>query len=52
VVKNFEGGGFNSIKDFLSTALDDESGRNGKWPSPELNAVQVMTIHKAIGLRS
>jgi ATP-dependent helicase/nuclease subunit A len=51
VVKNFEGGGFNNIKDFLSTALDDESGDEWKMAVPKnTNAVQVMTIHKAKGL--
>lgn len=51
VVKNFEGGGFNSIKDFLSTALDDESVEEWEMAVPKnTNAVQVMTIHKAKGL--
>jgi hypothetical protein len=35
VVKNFEGGGFNSIKDFLSTALDDESGEEWEMAVPK-----------------
>jgi len=51
VVKDFEGGGFNSIKDFLSTALDDDSGEEWEMAVPtNTNAVQVMTIHKAKGL--
>jgi ATP-dependent helicase/nuclease subunit A len=51
VVKDFEGGGFNSIKDFLSTALHDDSGKEWEMAVPtNTNAVQVMTIHKAKGL--
>jgi ATP-dependent helicase/nuclease subunit A len=51
VVKDFEGGGFNSIKDFLSTALDEESNEKWEMAVPRnTNAVQVMTIHKAKGL--
>jgi ATP-dependent helicase/nuclease subunit A len=51
VVKDFEGGGFNSIKDFLSNALDEDSGEIWKMAVPSnTNAVQVMTIHKAKGL--
>jgi ATP-dependent helicase/nuclease subunit A len=51
VVKDFEGGGFNSIKDFLSNALDDDSGEKWEMAVPtKTNAVQVMTIHKAKGL--
>jgi ATP-dependent exoDNAse (exonuclease V) beta subunit len=51
VVKDFEGGGFNSIKDFLSTALDEEIGEEWEMAVPKnTNAVQVMTIHKAKGL--
>ncbi len=51
VVKEFEGGGFNSIKDFLSTALEDENGKEWEMAVPaKTNAVQVMTIHKAKGL--
>ena len=51
VVKDFEGGGFNSIKDFLSTALDEDSGEKWEMAVPtNTNAVQVMTIHKAKGL--
>lgn len=51
VVKDFEGGGFNSIRDFLSTALNDEGGGEWEMAVPtNTNAVQVMTIHKAKGL--
>ena len=51
VVKEFEGGGFNSIRDFLSTAVDDESGREWEMAVPtNTDAVRVMTIHKAKGL--
>jgi len=50
-VKDFEGGGCNSIKDFLLTALDDEGGNEWEMAVPKnTNAVQVMTIHKAKGL--
>lgn len=52
VVKNFEGGGFNSLKDFLQAALDDEKG-DTEWDMAvpkNIDAVQVMTVHKAKGL--
>ncbi len=52
VVKDFEGDGFNSLKDFLDTASGDESGES-EWNMavPKgIDAVQVMTIHKAKGL--
>ena len=52
VVKNFEGGGFNSLKDFLQAASDDEKGE-AEWDMAvpkNIDAVQVMTIHKAKGL--
>ena len=52
VVKDFEGGGFNSLKDFLRGALDDEKGES-EWDMAvpkNIDAVQVMTIHKAKGL--
>lgn len=52
VVKEFEGGGFNSLKDFLATALDDEDGES-EWDMAvpkTIEAVQVMTVHKAKGL--
>ena len=52
VVKNFEGGGFNSLKDFLQAAADDEKGE-AEWDMAvpkNIDAVQVMTIHKAKGL--
>ena len=52
VVKDFEGGGFNTLKDFLETALDDQKGES-EWDMAvpkNIDAVQVMTIHKAKGL--
>ncbi|MFA5354206.1 MAG: UvrD-helicase domain-containing protein, partial [Thermodesulfovibrionales bacterium] len=52
LVKDFEGGGFNSLKDFLETAADDtdsESEWNLNVPK-NTNAVEVMTIHKSKGL--
>jgi ATP-dependent exoDNAse (exonuclease V) beta subunit len=52
VVKDFEGGGFNSLKDFLETALDDEKS-DSEWDMAvpkNIDAVQVMTVHKAKGL--
>ena len=52
VVKDFEGGGFNSLKDFLETALDDEKS-DAEWDlavPKNIDAVQVMTVHKAKGL--
>ncbi len=52
VVKDFEGGGFNSLRDFLQVALDDEKGE-AEWDMAvprNIDAVQVMTIHKAKGL--
>lgn len=52
VVKEFEGKGYNSIKDFLEFADDGNAGEsvwNMDVPKSE-NAVKVMTIHKAKGL--
>jgi ATP-dependent helicase/nuclease subunit A len=52
VVKDFEGAGFNSLKDFLETASND-GNEEPDWDMsvPKgINAVQVMTIHKAKGL--
>ncbi|MBI5102146.1 MAG: UvrD-helicase domain-containing protein [Nitrospirae bacterium] len=51
-VKDFEGEGFNSLRDFLETAADDEAGAS-KWNMEvpkNTDAVRVMTIHKAKGL--
>ncbi len=51
-VKEFEGAGYNSIRDFLEFAGDsdsDESEWNMDVPKA-LDAVKVMTIHKAKGL--
>ncbi len=52
VVKNFEGGGFNSLKDFLQAVSDDDNSE-AEWDMAvpkTIDAVQVMTIHKAKGL--
>lgn len=52
VVKDFEGLGFNSLKDFLGSASggeDDESEWDMSVPK-NIDAVKVMTIHKAKGL--
>ena len=51
-VKEFEGAGYNSLRDFLSFAADsesDESEWNMDVPT-DIDAVKVMTIHKAKGL--
>jgi ATP-dependent helicase/nuclease subunit A len=52
VIKNFEGEGRNNPGDFLRYAFDEEGGESD-WtidvPSG-INAVKVMTIHKAKGL--
>ena len=52
VVKEFEGAGYNSLKDFLETASDEGMGEPGwNMSVPKgIDAVQVMTIHKAKGL--
>lgn len=52
VVKEFEGSGFNSLKDFLRTAVEEDNGE-AKWDMDvpkDFNAVKVMTTHKAKGL--
>ncbi|MCL5023685.1 MAG: UvrD-helicase domain-containing protein [Nitrospirae bacterium] len=52
VVKDFEGSGFNSLRDFLETASGGETNES-EWDMavPKgIDAVQVMTIHKAKGL--
>jgi ATP-dependent helicase/nuclease subunit A len=50
-VKEFEGSGSNSLKDFLSRSVDAETGAGWKIDVPRnVNAVHVMTIHKAKGL--
>lgn len=52
VIKEFEGAGYNSLRDFLEFAGDDvsdESVWNMDVPK-DLEAVRVMTIHKAKGL--
>lgn len=51
-VKEFEGAGYNSIRDFLDFAGDSDSGES-EWNMDvpkTLDAVKVMTIHKAKGL--
>ncbi|MEW6586477.1 MAG: UvrD-helicase domain-containing protein [Nitrospirota bacterium] len=52
VVKNFEGQGFNSVRDFLSFASEAEN-TEAEWDMSEpkgIDAVRVMTIHKSKGL--
>jgi ATP-dependent helicase/nuclease subunit A len=52
VVKEFEGGGFNSLKDFLATAMDDDESES-EWNMAvpkNIEATHVMTVHKAKGL--
>ena len=52
VIKNFEGEGRNNPSDFLKYASDEEAGESD-WTivvPAGINAVKVMTIHKAKGL--
>jgi ATP-dependent exoDNAse (exonuclease V) beta subunit len=52
VIKNFEGEGRNNPGDFLKCASDEEAGESD-WTidvPAGINAVKVMTIHKAKGL--
>ncbi len=51
VIKEFEGEGYNNLKDFID-AVTDEKGSESEWnvSIPKENAVTVMTIHKAKGL--
>jgi ATP-dependent helicase/nuclease subunit A len=52
VIKEFEGNGKNSMRDFLSSAESDEDGEadwNVQAPQ-DMDAVRVMTVHKAKGL--
>lgn len=51
-VKEFEGTGYNSLRDFLGSATDGETaGREWNIDVPRgLDAVRVMTVHKAKGL--
>lgn len=52
VVKDFEGAGYNSLRDFLGFAGNDDSGET-EWNMnvpKNMDAVHVMTIHKAKGL--
>ncbi len=51
-VKNFEGEGRNDLREFVELAGDDETGA-GAWTidvPADLDAVRVMSIHKAKGL--
>ena len=51
VVKEFEGSGSNSLRDFLCSTADGEAGAEWKIDVPRnVNAVHVMTLHKAKGL--
>jgi ATP-dependent exoDNAse (exonuclease V) beta subunit len=51
VVKGFEQAGNNSIKDFLEVASDEQESAEWEISAPtDLDAVQVMTVHKAKGL--
>lgn len=51
VIKNFEESGTNSLRDFLSFASEEEAAAEWNLDIPRtLNAVQVMTVHKAKGL--
>jgi len=52
VIKDFEGSGFNSLRDFLDFA-EDENADTSAWNMDvpkNIDAVQVMTVHKAKGL--
>ncbi len=51
VVKDFEGEGHNSLRDFLAFAGDESSEQEWNMEVPKgENAVKVMTVHKAKGL--
>ena len=52
VVKDFEGAGYNSLRDFLGSAGSDEAGET-EWTMnvpKNMDAVHVMTVHKSKGL--
>ncbi len=52
VIKDFEGSGFNSLRDFLDFAEDDNADTS-TWNMDvpkNIEAVRVMTVHKAKGL--
>ncbi|MBI5848847.1 MAG: UvrD-helicase domain-containing protein [Nitrospirae bacterium] len=52
VIKDFEGSGFNSLRDFLDFA-EDENADTSAWNMDvpkNIEAVRVMTVHKAKGL--
>jgi ATP-dependent helicase/nuclease subunit A len=51
-IKDFEGSGSNSLRDFLGSATDS-SDETGMWEinvPPSVDSVRVMTVHKAKGL--
>lgn len=51
-IKEFEGAGYNTLKDFLDFTEDSETDES-KWninAPKDVNAVNVMTVHKAKGL--
>lgn len=51
VIKNFEDGGQNNLKDFLAFTEEDDEDSSWTIPVPtDADAVAVMTIHKAKGL--
>jgi ATP-dependent helicase/nuclease subunit A len=51
VVKDFEGEGYNSLRDFLTFAGDEGGDREWNMEVPKSeDAVKVMTVHKAKGL--
>jgi ATP-dependent helicase/nuclease subunit A len=52
VVKDFEGAGYNSLRDFLGSAGNGETGET-EWTMnvpKNMDAVHVMTVHKSKGL--
>lgn len=52
VVKDFEGAGYNNLRDFIDFASDKDGGES-EWNidvPKDMDAVKVMTIHKAKGL--
>jgi ATP-dependent exoDNAse (exonuclease V) beta subunit len=51
VIKNFEAGGNNSLKDFLELAGDEEDAGWQIEIPPNTDAVRLMTTHKAKGLQ-
>jgi len=51
-IKDFEGAGYNSLRDFLGSAAEEEAGgREWNIDVPKgVDAVRAMTVHKAKGL--